>query len=265
MPRFYARRGCTSIARLVLGAAVFDTCNREPSTLACGPGDGVEGRVTDRWTRRRTIKVLGGAALATVASRVAGEAAAACVLTPRQTQGPYYFDPHLLRSDISEGSPGTPLRLIATIVAVPSCAPISNAVVHVWHADALGRYSGYSGEDTSGETFLRGAQPTATDGRAGFHTIYPGWYPGRTTHVHVKVDVAGRTAVTTQLYFPDTVTAAVYAGGGPYAARPTKDTRNEDDMVLRAVDASAVVADVAVEGGMRVARLTIGIASPRTS
>jgi protocatechuate 3,4-dioxygenase beta subunit len=87
-------------------------------------------------------------------------------------------------------------------------------------------------QDTVGETFLRGIQRTDRNGLALFRTIYPGWYPGRTVHVHLKVYLGGQTVHTGQLFFPDTLTDAVYTGS-PYSQRPGRDTRNATDSIFR--------------------------------
>jgi len=170
-----------------------------------------------------------------------------CVLLPEQTPGPFYFDPDLVRSDITEGKPGIALRLLIRVLRADDCAPIVGAMVDVWHTDALGWYSGYAGqgdggdEDTTGQTFLRGVQPTDAEGHAEFRTIYPGWYPSRTTHIHVKVHIDDTTVATSQLYFPDDVSAAVY-GEAPYDARGPKPVANDDDGIfVNAGGASAML------------------------
>jgi protocatechuate 3,4-dioxygenase beta subunit len=102
------------------------------------------------------------------------------------------------------------------------CEPIRNAVVDVWHCDAEGSYS------ASGQTYLRGAQVTNADGIAEFTTIYPGWYPGRTVHIHAKVHLDRETVLTTQFYFADDVTARVFVDS-PYAGESTRDGFNASD------------------------------------
>ena len=151
----------------------------------------------------------------------------ACTLTPEQTEGPYYFDADAIRSDITEDREGAPLRL-ALRVRDAECKPIENAVVDVWHCDAGGVYSGF--EDGKGERFLRGAQATNADGIAQFRTIFPGGYEGRTVHVHVKVHLDNRTALTTQLYFDDETTDGVFARA-PYDAGGARQ-RNESDGIF---------------------------------
>ena len=166
----------------------------------------------------------------------------ACRLTPEATEGPYYFDADAIRSDIRERRKGAPLRL-AIRVRDSDCKPLENAVVDVWHCDAVGLYSGFesASRDAGGggpgsgptdeETYLRGAQVTDQDGIVQFRTVYPGWYMGRTTHVHAKVHVDRQTMLTTQLYFDDDYSAAVYERE-PYASRDGRETYNEGDALF---------------------------------
>lgn len=169
-----------------------------------------------------------------------GGAAPACRFTPEQTEGPFFLDTQLERSDIrsnhSDGSvrPGVPLILDLRVQAVRDgrCTPLAGAVVDVWHCDAAGVYSGIDGAKT---TFLRGYQTTDSQGRVRFQTIYPGWYPGRAVHIHFKVrskNKGGHHAFTSQLYFDDAVTAKVHAQA-PYAAHRGAATPNERDGLFR--------------------------------
>ncbi|MGB8330269.1 MAG: intradiol ring-cleavage dioxygenase [Polyangiales bacterium] len=157
----------------------------------------------------------------------------ACTIYPQQTAGPYYLDLDLLRRDITEDKPGAALRVIVQ-VQDEFCAPLKDLAVDLWHCDAEGVYSGFAGQlgglDTRGETFLRGTQVTDGVGIAAFDSIYPGWYPGRTTHIHFRVHTSSTTAATSQLYFPEQVTTEVYATA-PYVARGQKDTPNDSDGV----------------------------------
>jgi protocatechuate 3,4-dioxygenase beta subunit len=160
---------------------------------------------------------------------------ATCTLTPAQTEGPFFVETGLVRSDIREGKAGVELRLALRVVAADGCTPIAGALVEVWHADADGAYSAFdtsqgNSADTAGETFLRGYQPTDADGRAEFVTVYPGWYPGRTPHIHLMVLVDERDVLTTQLYFPEAVTDEVYEQA-PYDTRGRRTTTNASDGV----------------------------------
>jgi protocatechuate 3,4-dioxygenase beta subunit len=154
-----------------------------------------------------------------------------CVLTPEQTEGPYYIANEKLRRTITDGRPGTPLTLRLTVVDAKTCRPIKGAAVDIWHCDASGVYSGF-GAGRASRTFMRGVQRTNASGVATFKTVYPGWYQGRTVHIHVKVHVRGSVVHTGQLYFSDRVTDAAYRKA-PYSARPNRDVRNSDDMIFR--------------------------------
>jgi protocatechuate 3,4-dioxygenase beta subunit len=155
-----------------------------------------------------------------------------CVLAPEQTEGPYYLDDHRVRRNITEGRPGVPLTLRLRVVDVSSCKPIKGAAVDIWHCDAGGVYSGTSVQDTEDERFLRGIQRADAKGIARFRTIYPGWYSGRTVHVHVLVHIGGNVVHTGQLYFPDALTDTVYRRS-PYRRRPSRTTRNAADSIYR--------------------------------
>jgi protocatechuate 3,4-dioxygenase beta subunit len=157
--------------------------------------------------------------------------AVACVLVPEQTEGPYYIANEKVRRNITEGRPGTPLTLRLAVVDAKTCKPIEGAAVDIWHCDASGTYSGF-GAGRSSRTFMRGIQRTNANGVATFKTVYPGWYQGRTVHIHVKVHVRGNVVHTGQLYFPERLTDAAYRRA-PYSSRPNRDVRNVDDMVFR--------------------------------
>ena len=191
-----------------------------------------------RLTRRRSLVALGGLAAAAAGWRAedagAGPAAVAsgavsCVLTPEMTEGPYYLPNERVRRNITEGRPGTPLDLRLTVVDASTCKPVKGAAVDIWHADALGVYSGVQGNTG---TFMRGIQRTDASGLARFTTVYPGWYQGRAVHIHVKVHLGGNVVHTGQLFFPDTLTDAVYTKA-PYDTRGARDTRNATDSIFR--------------------------------
>jgi protocatechuate 3,4-dioxygenase beta subunit len=156
--------------------------------------------------------------------------AVSCVLTPEQTEGPCYIAGEKLRRNITEGHAGTPLFLRLRVVDASTCKPIPGAAVDVWHCDALGDYSGFGGGSRS-RTFMRGVQKTDASGVARFRTVYPGWYEGRTVHIHVKVHVRGNVVHTGQLYSPDRTTDAVFRSA-PYKRRARRTTRNSNDFVF---------------------------------
>lgn len=206
--------------------------------------------------RRREMMALSAGALASVALQAcgadggdatrptAGGAAAKpdCVLTPMQEEGPFYIDLARVRRDIAEDRQGVPLALAITIVDAGTCEPIRDAAVDVWHCDARGLYSGEPSEGSEGETFLRGVQLTDRNGLAEFATIYPGQYPGRTTHIHLKVHTGGRqsdgtyagghTSHTGQLFTTDRSDAEVFALA-PYNRNAVGTTPREADFIFR--------------------------------
>jgi protocatechuate 3,4-dioxygenase beta subunit len=227
----------------------------------------------ERLTRRRTIARLGGLVAASLGAssleaalshpaEAAGNGPAAveaglvrCVLTPEQTQGPYYVDGEKVRRDIREGKPGVKLTLRTTVVDASTCKPIKGAAVDIWHCDAGGAYSGVNG-DTG--TFLRGIQRTNPGGLASFVTLFPGWYQGRATHIHVMVHLGGTVIHTGQLYFPEAVVTAV-AKRSPYSRRGEPDMRNADDAIYRNGGKSSLTSVARDGSGAYVSTITMGV------
>ena len=178
----------------------------------------------------------------TAASPIVEEPALACVVSPEMTEGPYFVDEMLDRSDIrtdpSDGSvaEGVPLALTLNLYQVngEACTPLGGALVDVWHCDASGVYSDVEANNTVGRKFLRGYQLTDGSGAARFTTIYPGWYTSRSVHIHFKVRTDPASAsgyeFTSQLFFDEAVTGEVHAQA-PYSSRGTRDTLNADDMI----------------------------------
>lgn len=240
-------------------------------------------------SRREVLALMGGTALlaacapaavaptgspaATAAPVAAGTASAAaspvgsvappaCVVRPEQTEGPYYVDEDLERSDIRSDpasgavSPGAQLALSFNVVRVSgsACTPLSGAIVDVWQCDAAGVYSDVTGNS---QKFLRGHQITDASGRAVFTTIYPGWYPGRTVHIHFKIR-SGSKEFTSQLYFDDATSDAVFRQQ-PYAARDQRTTRNANDGVFRN-GGTDLLLNVQQGGNGYVATFDIGLA-----
>lgn len=187
-------------------------------------------------------------------------AANVCVVSPETTEGPFYIDPRLVRRDITEGLPGVPLDLALQVVDA-DCRPVAGARVDIWHCDAAGDYSGFARQgnrSTRGETFLRGTQFAGGDGVASFDTIWPGWYRGRTPHIHLKVFLDDRTALTSQLFFPDAASDAVYRAAAPYADRGEPDTTNLRDGIARAAGSAAIAQVSGTTERMRAA-IVIGV------
>lgn len=153
-----------------------------------------------------------------------------CAVTPSETSGPFPSIALPTRSDVREDRTGLLLTLAISVVNTnTSCAPVTNASVEIWHCDARGDYSEY-GTQTSA-TWLRGLQPVDSSGAATFTTVYPGWYQGRATHIHVEVFVDNRTVKATQIAFPEDINNAVYATG-VYAARGANPQKNANDGIF---------------------------------
>jgi protocatechuate 3,4-dioxygenase beta subunit len=173
---------------------------------------------------------------------------AACAVTPSETVGPYPSLTDLFRGDIREGKSGTVLTLTIRVVDVSAaCAAVPGANVEVWHVDAAGQYSQYGSQ--AERTFLRGIQTTNSTGEVTFTTIYPGWYQGRATHIHVEVTVGGVSKKVTQIAFPESVNDAVHKSG-VYASRGTNPIANLADGIFADSLASEIVTPVGdVPGG----------------
>jgi protocatechuate 3,4-dioxygenase beta subunit len=172
------------------------------------------------------------------------------VVAPELTEGPYYLDVDLDRSDIRVNtadnavSAGATLTLdwIVSQADGSACVPMEGVVVDVWHCDALGDYSGVSGNTGN---FLRGFQRTDANGRASFTTIYPGWYQGRAVHIHFKIrtdpDGAAGFEFTSQLFFDDELSRAVYATG-VYAQKGPQDQPNASDQIFNQSGSATLLA-----------------------
>ncbi|MBI2706613.1 MAG: intradiol ring-cleavage dioxygenase [Actinobacteria bacterium] len=188
-----------------------------------------------------------------------------CRSWAEQDEGPYHRDAQPERRDVVEDRDGVPLQL-GIRFAHPGNRPPGDAVVEIWQCDALGRYSGFAPPDSTAmvtaataprteyladQTFLRGRQHSDTAGMVEFHTIYPGWYPGRTVHIHLMVHTGGRS-LTSQLYFPEQTNDEVLAQP-PYSTRPGRDTTNARDQIFPTGGAPAVLDIVLTPAGYRAA------------
>lgn len=197
------------------------------------------------------------------ATAAAGEA---CVVTPALTLGPCYA-PTMTRKDISEGLTGLPTRLALRVVKADTCEPVPNATVDIWHTSAAGIYSALptgsicnpKGEDVSQKHFFRGVQTTDANGRVDFDTVFPGWYSGRTIHIHFTVRVGDQAYVTSQLFFDDGFTDQILATHPDYSSRPKRDTTNANDNVARGNAAPTVLTTARMSDGVLQAWKTIAI------
>ena len=178
-------------------------------------------------SRRAAFAVLGSAAAAVAAAcgdsptaptdtstsgTIPTSTNSSCAVTPSETVGPYPSRTDMFRSDVRENRAGTILTLTLKVVNTNSaCAAVSGADVEIWQCDAAGDYSQYGSQTAA--TFLRGIQTTNPAGEVTFTTIYPGWYQGRATHIHVEVTMSGRSVKATQIAFPDAINNTVHTQG----------------------------------------------------
>ncbi|XP_054155446.1 uncharacterized protein LOC128953928 [Oppia nitens] len=162
-----------------------------------------------------------------------------CLLQPEAVEGPYYLNQRLVRRDIRERRPGVPFELKLKLTNVRTCRPLDNVRVDVWQCDATGNYSGYISyrgptdvshvEPVDDYRFLRGSQFTDSDGMVQFDTIFPGWYPGRTVHIHLMAYSGPNRIHTGQLYFSEQLTRNM-ARLEPYRQSKVERMINEEDL-----------------------------------
>lgn len=213
------------------------------------------------------------AATASGAAAVVPTTLPQCVVTPALTEGPFFVDEKLNRADIrpepSTGVPveGVPLSLAFNVQSfgAAGCRPLANATVDVWQCDAAGVYSDVSDGATNarGKKFLRGYQVTDANGIATFTTIFPGWYQGRTVHIHFKVRGTAANGkayeFTSQIFFEDSVADEVFKSA-PYAAKGPRTTRNANDSIFRQSGNSLLV-PIARTGSGYAGSFAIGLTS----
>src|SRR3954452_12596920 len=204
-------------------------------------------------SRRALIGAAAGAGLSAAFGVRALEAlgadsgsVATCVLSPEVTEGPYWIDTRLSRRDVREGKPGAPLLLEISVLNAKTCKPIRNADVEIWHADAAGEYSGFDGGSGGGAQtstrYLRGHQRSSAAGVATFLTVFPGWYRGRTPHIHLKAHIGqDRVVHTGQIFFNEAISAQIYRRG-VYAGRGAPDTSHSRDMIYAQAGGTRAVA-----------------------
>jgi protocatechuate 3,4-dioxygenase beta subunit len=224
-------------------------------------------------SRRTALRLFGAASagsllLAGTKAQTSNPSSAlpSCIVRPAMTEGPYFVDEKLNRSDVRSDPasktirPGAPLRLTFLVSSVSSkgCQPLPGAMVDIWQCDASGTYSDVQG--AVGQKFLRGYQISDAKGVASFLTIYPGWYPGRTVHIHFKIrHGTGNTQqeFTSQLFFDDKFTDTVYKAA-PYSARGSRNTHNAADGIYRN-GGSQLLLDTKADGKGYAATFDIGL------
>jgi protocatechuate 3,4-dioxygenase beta subunit len=212
---------------------LFGAAGTATALAACAPTGGSP-------STSSSAEAATGATSTPGASATGVAAIPSCVVVPQLTEGPYYIDTDLERSDIrpdtttGEVAAGILLTLnfAVSILDGGACVPLAGAVVDVWHCDALGVYSGVSGDSGN---FLRGVQRTDANGAATITTVYPGWYSGRAVHIHFKVrtepEAEAGYELTSQLFFDDDVSRGVYAVA-PYSSKGAQDVPNESDGIF---------------------------------
>ena len=248
---------------------------------ACGGNDGDADDASSTSSSTTSSTTAADGATSTAAAPPAAgsdlaalfEDATSCSLTPEETEGPYYIDVDSIRSDIRDGRPGTDLR-VGIRVLDESCEPVPDAVVEIWHCDGLGTYSGFESQSqqangdpgaspdnpsTDSTRYLRGGQVTNADGIAQIRTIYPGWYTGRTVHIHSKVHINNDEVLTTQLYFDDQVSDAVFGSADPYAQHTGRDVTNENDGIFHRENVLTLAEDTGADGSGYVGVITFNV------
>ncbi|HWC30345.1 MAG TPA: intradiol ring-cleavage dioxygenase [Dehalococcoidia bacterium] len=215
------------------------------------------------------------AATATTTSGTGGASATAlpsCIVIPDLTEGPYFVDEQLNRSDIRSDPGGGATRegveLTLTLnvlsVAGAACSPLSGAMVDIWHCDAVGAYSdvnaGGQGGSTVGQKWLRGLQISNESGQVKFTTIYPGWYQGRATHIHFKVR-KDNEEFTSQFFFDDELSDEINDGVAPYTQKGSRGrVLNASDNIYRESNGMLTL-NVQKSGNAYAATFDIGIQS----
>ena len=222
------------------------------AVAACAPGSSASSSPT----AAGSPSAAASTAAPSASSAAAASSLPSCVVVPELTEGPYYVNENLDRSDIrtdtSDGSvsEGTVLTLdwVVSQVDGSACIPLEGVLVDVWHCDALGNYSDVGSEQ--GHDYLRGYQKTDSSGKATIITVYPGWYQGRAVHIHFKIrtdaEAASGLEFTSQLFFDDAFSAQVYATG-VYAAKGTPDQYNASDGIFQQSQGMTLL-DVAPDG-----------------
>lgn len=213
-----------------------------------------------------TAQQTSAATLTAAAATPAATPLPSCIVRPALTEGPYFVDEKLDRSDIRADPangvvrPGAILNLsfLVSRVSGSACTALSGAMVDVWHCDALGVYSDVG--SASGQKFLRGFQNTDAAGSAKFMTIYPGWYQGRAVHIHFKIRPTSSSEFTSQLFFDDTLSTQIFAQA-PYSQKGSQGmTRNSSDGIFQQ-SAGKLLLNVTKSGDVYSATFDIGLAS----
>ena len=248
-------------ALVLLGgaAALFlPACASDKTSTTAGPATSTTGATT------ATTAAASGQTTVVGTATTVQVPAPSCVVKPEVTEGPYFVDEKLNRSDIrpdpsgGAAAEGVPLKLTFRVarVAAAGCTALAGATVDVWQCDATGVYSDVAANRSVGRKFLRGYQTTDANGVVGFTTVYPGWYMGRTVHVHFKIRTSQGQTFTSQLFFDEAVNDAVLSKA-PYNTRGTRDTTNARDGIYK----SQLLLPVTADGSGYAGTFDIGLQS----
>ena len=221
--------------------ALFGAAAGATAIAACNPGSLVGGTSSGSAAPSASASAAAAASSA-AASNAASGGVPACIVRPALTEGPYFVDEMLQRSDIRSDpatgamSEGKQLDITFAVsrISGTDCVPLEGALVDVWQCDAVGVYSDVAA--AQGQKFLRGYQLTDSTGTAKITTIYPGWYPGRTVHIHFKIrtspDADRAHEFTSQLFFDDGLSDEVFKNA-PYSTKGSRGTRNDSDGIFQ--------------------------------
>lgn len=262
-----SRREATTQLLFTLGGALAAACgassvtsagaNDGGSSAASGGDDGGSSATATGEAGATTVVegsswASGGTAAMTAKASYPNpfaSAAATCTAALAVTEGPCTEAQDQVRQDVSEGLGGLPVRLALRVVDA-SCQPIAGATVKIWHTQKTGSYSGNTpnpgmclkDQSDSAKHYFRGFQTADADGRVDFDTCFPGWYRGRTIHIHYAVGHDGKT-FTSQLVFDQALVASIFASHPDYASFGAPDTTNASDNVVGGKDLSTFVLD----------------------
>lgn len=277
--RILTRREVLTLFGLA-GASVMAACTAPPTSPTAAPA-ATQAPATEVPTEAPAASVDTATSTAITAQptlestpsteAAAGVALPSCVVAPAMTEGPYFVDENLNRSDIrvntADGkvSEGTSLQLTLRVLQAGSdgCTPLQGALVDIWHCDAQGVYSDVTDRSfsTVGQNFLRGQQVTDANGQVTFTTIYPGWYPGRATHIHFKVRSGASASqtyeFTSQLFFDDAFSDKVFVQA-PYV-KSGRHTLNTEDGIFMRSGGDVMTLDVKDAGGSYTSSFDIGM------
>jgi protocatechuate 3,4-dioxygenase beta subunit len=226
----------TSATTIGSSEATSDASTSE-ATDTSGESDSGTPCVVEGWATGGTAAMCGG-----YPDPFAGGIRNPCELLCAAELGPCYAET-LERKDISEGELGLPVRL-AFLVVDETCTPVAGAEIDIWHTSPDGLYSGedaapnctFNDPEAIAARWFRGVQSTDENGRADFDSCFPGWYSGRTIHIHITVRVAGTEYVTSQLVFEDTLVDGIIADQPIYSDRGPRDTTNVTDGIMSGAD-----------------------------